>query len=348
MSFLVLGLPRSRTAWLSKFLTYREWYCGHEELRHMRSLDDVRTWFLQPCTGSAETIAAPFWRLIDPATKLVIVRRDPGEVIESLMRLPGLSFERELLEAQIAKLDRKLGQITARFPGALSIEFEALNEESVCARVFEHCLPYAHDHEHWNALAMVNVQCNMIALMRYATAYWPALEKLAKLAKHKMLTGLAIREPVVSDGMTLQCEDFDSWVAGGQKLFEEHCALVGEAPDNWANKNIPLMRRIYDAGAMQIMTARSNGRMFGYLMTLVSPSLEEEGRLSACNTTFFASPDAPGLGLRLQRAALRALKEKGVSEVCMQDGVRGSGGRISTLYRRLGAADDGQLFRLHL
>ncbi len=27
--FVVFGLPRSRTAWLSRFLTYGDWVCGH-------------------------------------------------------------------------------------------------------------------------------------------------------------------------------------------------------------------------------------------------------------------------------------------------------------------------------
>ena len=56
----------------------------------------------------------------------------------------------------------------------------------------------------------------------------------------------------------------------------------------------------------------------------------------------------PGLGLKLQRAALRELKTRGVDEVFMQDGVRGSGGRINAIYRRLGAQDDGQVYRLQL
>ena len=349
MSFVILALPRSRTTWLSKFLTYRTWSCGHEEIRHLRSMDDARAWFTQDCTGTAETLAAPWWRLIrklSPDTKLVVVRRPVAEVVDSLMALP-LAFDREKLETSFARLDRKLDQIVAR-TGCMSVSYDGLNSKQTCRELFEYCLPYAFDEAHWRRWAKQNVQCDMRGLMRYMTAYGPALERVSSVARHQSLTALQKRPPVVSEGMTLQTESFDEWVRGGRKLFDDHLILVGEAPGEWEAKNLPLMSRIYDADCMQIMTARSNGRMFGYLMTLVAPSLTAEGLTTASHTTFYASPDAPGLGLKLQRAALAALKERGVDHVVMQAGTRGSGPRMASMFKRLGAQDDGQMFRLQL
>lgn len=344
MTYLVLGLPRSRTAWLSRFLTYGEWYCGHEELRHLRSLDDVAAWFSQPCTGSAETAAAPWWRLIPQDVRIVTVRRPVADVIESLMALPGLSFDRDALTKLMAYHDRKLDQIEAR-RDVLSVTFDDLNNEETCKRVFEHCTLLAHDPAHWARLAPVNVQCHMVAMMRHYQAF--PLDSLARTARHKIMAQLSAREPVV-DGMTFQTEDFDTWLADAGPLFDDHLIQVGEAPGDWQNKNIPLMRRIHDAGAMQIMTARSNGRMFGYLMTLIAPSLVGEDVVSATNTTFYASPDAPGTGLKLQRAALAELKRRGVDHVVWEAGQRGSGPRLGAMYRRLGAREHGQMFRLDL
>lgn len=40
MSFLVLGLPRSRTAWLANFLTYDGLFCYHEGLNGCNSIGD--------------------------------------------------------------------------------------------------------------------------------------------------------------------------------------------------------------------------------------------------------------------------------------------------------------------
>lgn len=347
MNFLVLGLPRSRTAWLAKFLTCGDWFCGHEELRHLRSLDDADAWFSQDCTGSAETAAAPWWRLIPENVRIVTVRRPVGEVLDSLMALPGLTFDRGALETTMAFMDRKLDQIEAR-RDCLSVRFEDLNNEATCKAVFEHCLPYPHDSERWKVLAAENVQCNMPALMRYMVAYRPTLEKLGKVAKHRILTRMRAAEPVSSDGMTLQTESFDEWLKGAPDLFDEHLVQVGEAPGDWRKKNIPLMRRIYDAGAMQIMTARCNGRMFGYLMTLIAPSLTSEDVLSATNLTFFADPSAHGLGMKLQRATLASLKERGANEVLWECGSRGSGPRLGAMYRRLGAMEHGHTYRLEL
>jgi hypothetical protein len=349
--FIVLALPRSRTAWLSRFLTYGDWMCGHEELRHTRSLNDVTAWFSQPNIGTAETAAAPWWRMLDrfaPGARILIVRRPVSEVVDSLMNIPGLFFDRAVLERTISKLDRKLDQIKARRDNVLSVNFDDLNDETVCAAAFEHCLPHAHDHEHWARLAPVNVQIDMPALMRYAQAYQPALAKVAAIAKHQTLAAMATREPVEPEGITFQTETFDDWLDGAARLFDDHLVAVGEAPGNWQNKNIGLMQRIYDAGAMQIMTARCNGRMFGYLMTLVAPSLADENLTTATHTTFYADSAFPGLGLKLQRAALRDLKKRGVDEVFLEAGQRGSGPRLSVLYKRLGALDYSQVYRMQL
>lgn len=349
--FIVFGLPRSRTAWLSRFLSYGDWSCGHDELRHARSLDDVRAWFSQPCTGTVETNAAPWWRLIRefaPGARVAVIRRPVAEVTESLMRQGAATYDETALAKTLCHLDRKLDQIEGRVPGVLSVRFADMAREDVCARIFEHCLPYRHDRDHWAKLAPVNIQVDMRAFTRYAQAYLPALTKLAEAAKHHSLMRMNLGRAPAPNGMTIGPESFDAWERDGVALFEQHCVLVGEAPGNWKNKNIPLMRRLYEAGTLQVMTARSNGRMFGYLMTVISPSLEAEHLKVAVHTTFFASPDVPGLGMKLQRAALASLNEQGIDEVFMQAGVRGAGERAGILYKRLGAESAGHIFRLRL
>jgi hypothetical protein len=348
--FIVLALPRSRTAWLSRFLTYGEWTCGHEELRNMRSLADVQSWLSQPCVGTIETAAAGSWRLLGklaPNARIVLIRRNREEVIESLMSVPGITFDRPSLAKGMVALDRKLDQIEARLP-CLSVDYRDLANEVTCASIFEYCLPYKHDTEHWQHLAPINIQMDMRAMVKQITAFRPQMDKLAAVAKHRMLTDMAVREPILPDGVTIQTEGFESWLKDAKSLFSEHLVQVGEAPGDWQSKNIPLMRVLDRAGLMQVTTARSNGRMFGYLMTLISPSLRSADVTSATNTTFFASQDVPGLGMKLQRAALRALKARGVDEVFMQAGIRGSGPRLDTIFRRLGAENDGQVFRLAL
>lgn len=316
----------------------------------MRSLDDVTAWFSQPCTGSAETAAAPFWRLFErfaPGLKIVIVRRPVDEVVDSLLAL-GFPVERAVMMREMEKIDRKLDQIARRLPNVLMVDFADLAKEATCKAVFEHCLPYPFDATHWAFWAPINVQCDMRAITRYVGSYFPQMAKLAKIAKQQTLTALIIREPVSADGITMQVESFDAWIDDAGTLFDDHLVKVGEAPGDWRKKNIPLMRSLDSLGMMQIVTARCNGRMFGYLQTIIGPSLTQEGITVGSHGTFYADPTMPGLGMKLQRASLRELKARGVDEVFMQDGVRGSGGRINTIYRRLGAQDDGQVYRLQL
>ena len=113
-------------------------------------------------------------------------------------------------------------------------------------------------------------------------------------------------------------------------------------------KNIPLGRQLANSGAMLVTTARANGRMFAYLLSVISPTLDEAGVLVAHLMLPFASPDAPGIGMKLQVATIAMLRGHGVSQVIARAGVRGDGPRMGNMYRRLGFADDGGLYRLNL
>lgn len=347
--FVIMALPRSRTAWLSKFLSYRDWECGHDQLRFMRSLDDVKAWLSQGYSGSCESAAAPFWRTLlkyHPAVKVVTIRRPVEEVVESAANT-GVWSDISAVRATVTKLDRKLDQIEGRYPNVRSIQYDSLRDEIVCAELFEYCLPYGHDSERWKVLDAENIQINLAAQIRYGKANLAALTKLAAQSKQATLTDFASK-PVDMHGLTIEQETFDEFMASCDWLFRRHCAEVGEAPDNWLNKNVPLMRQFYDMGIMQIMVGRSNGKPFGYLMTVLCPSLEEEGRLSAHNAAFYAAPEAHGLGLKLQRASIAALKEKGVREIFMRAGIRGDGDRLDVLYRRLGGHDFGRMYRVEM
>jgi len=344
--FVVFALPRSRTFWLSRFLSYGDWHCGHDELRHARSLDDVASWLSQPCTGTIETLAAPWWRLAQTLRsdlRIVVLRRPIPDVVASLARL---GFDPASMLPLMTRLDRKLDQIEARLPGVLSIAFAELATEETAARVFEHCLPYRHDPEWYALMAPRNLQISMPPLIRYMRAYQSQLTKLTKIAKARCIAEM--RPTGEFDGVTIQEETFESVFRDGRHLFEAHCVAVGETPDAWLGKNLPLMRQLESMDALFFTTARSNGRLFGYLQTAISPSLESPEEQSAINLLFFTDGSIPGLGLKLQRASVASLKARGVDELFLRAGVRGAGPRLDVLYRRMGAEDFGQMYRLNL
>ena len=344
--FIVLTLPRSRSLWLSKFLSHKDWICGHDQLQYCRSLDDVQTWFSQPNIGTVETAAAPWWRIFPPGLRIVTIRRDLMDVLASVTRaVPDadpLTVER-LLRAG----DRKLDQVEARVPGVLSVRFDDLSLESTCAHVFEHCLPYPHDPKWWAACDAQRISGNLQAQIRYVTAYLPQLQKLARAATHRTLADMVPKaEPPA--GFVFHDEPFDDWYRDAVPLFREHMAATGQDIEDWSRKNSPLLRRLDQAGMMQIITARSNGRMFGYLMSSLSPTLDDPDAMMATHLPVFASSDCPGLGMKLQRAAIEMLRGKGATEVFGRAGVRGSGPRLGAVYRRLGFEDAGTLYRLDL
>jgi hypothetical protein len=348
--FVIFALPRSRTYWLSRFLTYGGWTCAHDEIRHARSLDDIQSWLSLPGTGTVETAAAPFWRLLlhyRPDTRIAVIRRPVPDVLASLLAL-NIGFDPARLEPQLRKLDRKLDQIEARVPGVLSLRFKDLEREAACARLFEHCLPLRHDPAWWAAASPMNLQINLAAELRYYHAHERQLTKLAKQAKHRITTLLRPEDGNWDDGLTFQVEPFRQAYADAERLFAEHLVQTEQSPDDHMRKNLPLLARLDDIGALQFLTARSNGRMFGYLVTVVAPSLDSPDVIQAQHTIFFALPVIRNLGMRLQRAAMEFLRARGVSEVIMRAGHRGSGPRLGAFYRRLGAEEFGQLYRLEL
>lgn len=347
--FIVLALPRSRTKWLSSYLSYGDWVCGHDEIQYCATLDDIATWFTQPNIGSVETAVAPFWRLLvrmQPAVRIVTVRRPVDSVLASLARQGvGGDTVAELIRA----CDRKLDQIEHRVPNVLSVRFDDLTREDVCAAVFERCLQLPHDPAWWRAWNARNVSGDLARQVRYVHAYLPRFLKLARTARQRILADMTRLASLPPDGFTIQEENIEDWFRDAKPLIREHMIATGQDVDDYKLKNEPMLRLLGEKGFMQVITARSNGRMFGYLMTVLGPSLDAEGKLEALHLPVFVSKDCPGgLGMKMQRAAIEVLRAKGVSDLFARAGNRGAGPRLGIIYRRLGMEEFSTLYRIDL
>jgi hypothetical protein len=350
-TFIVFALPRSRTTWLSRYLSYGAWVCGHDEAVRMRWFDDIGAWLSLDKTGSVETAVAPFWRTVlklSPGIRVATIRRPVSEVVESTINAGAPEAARDALTREMTKLDHKLDQIEKRIPGVLSVKCDDLASERVCAKLFEHCLGLEHDFAWWADMDRQNIQINFPWLIRYVQAHKPQLDKLVATAKCATLRDLALKPPGGKDDIVIAEESLAVMVRDAQEMFSRHSFRVGEHPESFNEKNIALGRRVEAMGKLQVITARCNGRIFGYLMTVIGPSLESVTRVSATHTLFYAGEEFPGLGLKMQRVALERLRQRGVSEVFLHDGVRGSGGRNNVIYRRLGAKEFGSLYRLDM
>lgn len=349
--FLVMALPRSRTAWLSKFLSFKPWVCGHEQIRYFRTLEDAKSWFMQPYIGSAETLAGPFWRLLPrfaPNCRVLVVRRPVRDVVESVVKFNIIGVDKVKLTENTKRLNAKLDQVEARYPNCISVNYDELGDFDVASLVFEYCLGLKLSPDwfrYWNA---INVQIDMDAAMRYVWTHAVPLMRLNYAAKHQMLADMVSKpRPQPDDGLVVAEEPFPQSWDEARQMFEDHCVAVGELPDEWTRNNIELLYKMDAVGKLQILTARSNGQLFGYLVTMLGDNLDLGGTKSATHTLFYASDRWPGAGMRLQREALIRLKSKGYNEVLMRSGT-GPGGRVETIYKRIGANFDGKIFRIQL
>lgn len=350
MAFVVLGMPRSRTAWLAKFLSHGGIECHHEHSRFLRSLDDVKSALAGP-DGYSETAAAPFWRAIAtlaPQTPVVIVTRPVAESVSSLLRAAPGMFDEDRLRLHLTRLSLKLEQAAKRMPNVIKVSAASLKYGGVLIKVFEHCHGRAPPPGWIEKWQHVNVQCNLPSLLRYMSANSPQLLKLTANLRQRMLTEFHSREQHEHEELTISVEtNFKRFWADSRKQMQNHLAFaeMDIEPDH---VRADILEKLHNIGCLQCVTARSNGVVRGYLMTIVSPSLEFPDTVEAQHIPFYGDPAYPGLGIRLQRFAADQLRDRGVSAIFMRAGVRASGPRLGTLYRRLGASSVGELFKLEL
>lgn len=347
-----MALPRSRSYWLSRYLNYGGWTCGHDQVRYVRSPEDVKSWLSLDDNGTVETAAAPFWRLlvaIRPDARIVVIRRPIEAVFASLVRTDVI-FNRESLMTLLRRHDRKLDQIE-RF-GALSIRFDDLNDAATRAHLFKFCTGLPHDPAWDERIGPVNLQINLPAELSYLRANAPQLRLAEALCARRIRS--ILRPPRMGDpdahGISIQEEPFATVWKDAESLMAEHCIAVGDEPDAWKAMNVPAMLGLADRGAMLCITARCNGRLLGYLGSILSPSLLDARIMQATQLGPFVCQDAGryGLGRRMTSAAIAAAESRGARQVHSRAGVRGDGPRLANVYRRLGFQEDGQLFRKDL
>lgn len=330
--FVIFGLPRSRTAWLSKFLTYGGSKCHHDALLYLSNVAELKALLAESNVGLCETalgFAAPLIREMCPETKFVVVCRPIDQVRDSLAKQgwvqPGVHLEKE----------QECLDAISRMPGTLTVSFDDLETEECCEEVFEHCLGLTFDRAWWGYWSEQNVQIDMDA--RKAES----IERTGAIREFRAEAMSAMRHADIQE------ETWESFYRDGQALFREHYAEVGEVHNLPYEPNFELASRMYDLGMLQIMTARHAGEMVGYLVFQIEPCFESKNVKRGIQTIFFVKPQFRGnLGLRLHAASRKALTENGIRLLTLRSGIRGVGERQEVLFKRLGARNDGHMFSL--
>lgn len=127
--FVILSLPRSRSLWLSKFLSYGGWTCHHDLVAKDPDIDKIFRILAEPMTSIADTGLGYGWKLIRrwfPAAKLVTIRRPVDEVRASMIAAgvpAGLAAGYDF-----AELDDRLDEAEDE-GGAESFQFHELDRD---------------------------------------------------------------------------------------------------------------------------------------------------------------------------------------------------------------------------
>lgn len=335
--FVIWSLGRSRTKWLSAFLSAGPWVCCHDLLLRSPSVASFERVLSIPQTGTAETgmpFAAPLVRRLFPAARFVVVRR-PVEEVRASFAAHGPAWEMPagLLEEQRALLDR-----ISLMPGTLTVDFADLAREDVCRAVWEHCLDLPWDRERWEALAGQNIQIDM---GRRAADCVKGLSRIQAFATEvaAMSAPVEIRD----------CSWAEAVAGGIIELGARHFAEAGPSYEGEVyDPNLALYEQCDQAGALQITGAWAGPHLVGYLFFLISPDFNGP-RQSAMRGGVYLRPGWRGVvGMRLYRAALDSLRARGVARAHLRAGTRGVAGRQSALIRALGGVPDGDLFTIDL
>ena len=172
--YLVLSLPRSRSAWLSVFLS-NGGTCGHDMATLCPSTAEVRrVW--STVEGSCETgamIAGPLLKKWFPETTFMVIRRDTQEVIDSLRYFLGPYFDAGEIRARAAMLDK-----FAADNKIAAVDYVALADKTMCEALFLHLTGRYCPAGWWDRMARLNIQIDNKSWLRMLIQNRSRLQKL--------------------------------------------------------------------------------------------------------------------------------------------------------------------------
>lgn len=146
MNFFVIGLPRSRTAWLANFLTYDNNFCYHEGIEGCQSIEEYKKKL-----GNNKGDSCTALMLLDmnkefPDAPKVIIESDVERSIEFAKEKYNIDNP-EYFYALKDKLDKIDG---------LRINFEDINDR--LKDIWEHLFDTPYDEERGSLLREMDIQ----------------------------------------------------------------------------------------------------------------------------------------------------------------------------------------------
>jgi hypothetical protein len=144
-NFFVLGLPRSRTAWLANFLTYNDNFCHHEGINGCKTIKDYKEKIANDGDSGTAMMLFDMNNLFPDDPKLII-ERDPKYAIDFCYRVYG-NYDPKAIIGLRNKLDIVKG---------LRIHYDDIN--SKLQDIWEHLIGEGYDKQRAQMLIKLNVQ----------------------------------------------------------------------------------------------------------------------------------------------------------------------------------------------
>ncbi len=141
--FLITGLPRSRTAWLSALFSTDKVLCWHEPINKFGSiaavkqmLENIDGYNVVGISDSSVGVEADFYINYFYDYPVVIINRDESEVIKSLVKFLGInkSGATKIVDMVNEGLDamRKLRVM-------VEVDYEDLNDSIIVKNIWDYC-----------------------------------------------------------------------------------------------------------------------------------------------------------------------------------------------------------------
>jgi len=142
--FIITGLPRSRTAWLSALFCDRDVVCFHELINKFASLELMKEYIdslhykYVGISDSSIGIRKNFYIDNFKYVPFLIIKRDKDEVVKSFSKVSGLTQKQNaetinLIESGINEIKQNCD--------FLEVEYNDLNNEETLKLIFEYCAP---------------------------------------------------------------------------------------------------------------------------------------------------------------------------------------------------------------
>ena len=148
MSFFIIGLPRSRTAWLANFMTYGGVYCHHDALNGCRSIEEYKDKIGND--GDSNTCMMMFdLKSHFPDRKILIIESDPKRAEQYI--LENLGFDgSDWVNKAVDQMDSL---------GGLRVHFENINKR--LRQIWEYLSDDPYNEKRGDMIKNLNVQSNI-------------------------------------------------------------------------------------------------------------------------------------------------------------------------------------------